>query len=113
MYNVQQKTQSNKIARQARLGFTVLAIATIFVACFMATQAVMTAVYGLPLPLEATGSAYIGAGAGAATTITTDDDPLSSKEPQGQMIDAYVQNIKEQVCPTLTVEADYLECLNF
>ena len=103
MYHVQQKTQRT-IARQARLGFAVLAIATIFVACFMATQSILTAVYGLP-PLEATGSAYIGAGAGASIMMTD--------KSQGQMIDSYVQNIKEQVCPTLQVEADYLECLQF
>ena len=97
MYNVQQKTQS-KIARQARIGFAILGIATIFVACFMATQSILTAVYGLP-PLEATGSAYIGLGA--------------HPPGPGEMIDAYTQNIKEQVCPTLTDEAEYLECLNF
>ena len=102
MYHVQQKTQRT-IARQARLGFTVLAIATIFVACFMATQSILTAVYGLPF-LNTSGSAYIGAGAGAS--IMTD-------KSQGQVIDSYVQNIKEQVCPTLKVEADYLECLQF
>jgi hypothetical protein len=105
MYNVQQKTQSNKIARQARLGFTILAIASIFVICFMATQAILTAVYGLPSFLNTSGSAYIGAGAGATAMMT--------ESPQGQVIDSYVQNIKEQVCPTLEIEADYLECLQF
>jgi len=99
MYNVQTKTQRT-IAKYTRLGLIFLGIASIFATFFFMTQAILTTVYGL----EATGSAYIGAGAGAS--IMTD-------KSQGQIIDSYVQNIKEQVCPTLQVEADYLECLQF
>ncbi len=111
MYNVQQKTQST-IARQARIGFAILGIATIFVTCFLMTQAIMTAVYGLPssLPLEATGSAYIGLGASSAAAAST----TLEDSTQGQMIDSYVQNIKEQVCPTIDNNITALqECYNF
>ena len=89
MYNVQTKTQS----KAARMGFIVLLIASVFVACFMATQAVMTAVYGQEL--KANGSAYIGAGVAALVNP----------------VDNYVQNIKGEICPTLkniTAEADCL-----
>ena len=96
MYKVQTKTQSTR-ARQARLGFTVLVIATIFATCFFLTQAVMTAVYGYPHQLEANGSAYIGAGAAAALV---------------KPIDNYVQNIKGEICPTLKNITAEAQCMN-
>ena len=98
MYNVQQKTQS-KIARQARIGFTILGIATIFVTCFLMTQAIMTAVYGIEL----------SASYHQVYNVTQQAADIT----QGYSIDAYVQDIKEQVCPTLIDNAQYLECLNF
>lgn len=111
MYNVQTKTQRT-IARQARLGLALLMIATIFVSCFYATQAIMTAVYGQGL--EAEGSAYIGAGAGMPPTYADviDKTTQAADQSQGYMIDSYIQNIKAEICPTLEIEAEYLECLN-
>lgn len=92
MYKVQ--TQ-NPRARQARLGFTILAIATIFATCFFMTQAIMTAVYGYEL--KANGSAYVGLGAAAAAVINP--------------IDNYVQNVKGDICPTLKNITAEAQCM--
>lgn len=92
------------------MGFIVLLITSVFVACFMATQAVMTAVYGQEL--KANGSAYIGLGASTPThadVVKQTED--AADQAQGYMIDSYVQSIKAEICPTLKNITAEAECL--
>ena len=96
MYNVQTKTQS----KAARMGFIVLVIASVFVACFMATQALLTAVYGFDFK---TNKAYQDVM--SATTNATDIT-------EGYAINSYVQYVKGEICPTLKNITAEAECMN-
>lgn len=76
-----------------------IAIATaagliVFVAIFLGTQMILTQVYGLDL-LNASGKASLGLGLSI---------PISND------VDAYVEHIKAEICPTLNNETAEDEC---
>lgn len=98
MYKVHNQNQS-ALARQARLGFVILGIAAVFIICFMATQAIMTLVYGYDFNHS---RAY-------QDVISKTDQ--AAEQMQGYMIDSYVLNIKSEICPTLKNITSEAECM--